>query len=129
MTFRQFQKDHTRPNSFTWGLLRERWGWARWLWKEKGGWEREMGGLSLYMDGDIVAGKGGRWAKWILGIWWLLPWQTGVRVTYVMSQVSEVLIPTPFLPFFVTTEAIFFHTRNQDIQCHGSLGLLRQGFF
>lgn len=43
---------------------------ARWQWKEKGGEgkgegegeerEREEGCLSLYMDGDIVTGKGKR---------------------------------------------------------------------
>jgi hypothetical protein len=27
------------------------------------------------MDGDIATGKGGRWVKWFLGLWWLLPWQ------------------------------------------------------
>ena len=32
-------------------------------------------GLSLYMGDDEITVKDGRGAKWILGIWWLLPWQ------------------------------------------------------
>jgi hypothetical protein len=35
-------------------------GRARWQWKEKGGREKLGGGLSLYMDGDRVTGKGWR---------------------------------------------------------------------
>jgi hypothetical protein len=42
--------------------------------------ERERwGGLSLYMGDDVITGKGGRRAKWILGIWWLLLWQQVCR--------------------------------------------------
>jgi hypothetical protein len=50
---------------------------------EKEGRERESerwgGGLSLYMGDDEITVKDGRGAKWILGIWWLLPWQQVFR--------------------------------------------------
>jgi hypothetical protein len=47
--------------------------------REVGKRERWEGGLSLYMGDDIITGKGGRWAKWVLGILWLLPWQRVCR--------------------------------------------------
>jgi hypothetical protein len=46
--------------------------------------KEKLKGSSFYLDSDIIA------AKWILGIWWWLPWQQVRR-----SVGSEpILIPT-----------------------------------
>ena len=47
--------------------------------KEKRG-KRDGGVFSLF----IGRGKGGRWAKWMLGIWCLLPWQPVCRLQIAM---------------------------------------------
>jgi hypothetical protein len=51
------------------------------------------------MDSDLATGKGGRWAKWILGIWWQLPWQhvTGFRAALDTKNVHSFY--GPIYPF------------------------------
>ena len=71
---------------------------ARWRWKEKGVGERErdQGNFSLYMGDDVtqVKERGEPSGFWEYGSCCLGNRPAGP--TYVMSQVSEVLIPTVY---------------------------------